>query len=118
MSNAVKPRCPRTGRDGKMPEMQVHEEAKATRGTLALLATAVRLRDEVAEEGHDLLETWRPALHRRAFLPSAVNLAHYIALRRRDVRGLQEALMPLGLSSLGRCEGRVLPNLDAVIASP
>jgi hypothetical protein len=25
--------------------------------------------------------------------------------------------MPLGLSSLGRCEGRVLPNLDAVIAS-
>jgi pyruvate kinase len=56
-------------------------------------------------------------LHRRAFLPSAVNLAHYIALRRRDLRGLQEALMPLGLSSLGRCEARVLANLDAVIAT-
>ena len=25
--------------------------------------------------------------------------------------------MPLGLSSLGRCEARVLPNLDSVIAS-
>ena len=25
--------------------------------------------------------------------------------------------MPLGLSSLGRCEGRVLANIDAVIAA-
>jgi pyruvate kinase len=83
----------------------------------ALLGELLELRDEVAAEGRELVESWRPALRRRAFLPSAVNLAHYIALRRRDVRGLQEALMPLGLSSLGRCEGRVLANLDAVLAS-
>jgi len=82
-----------------------------------LLEELLELREEVAGEGRELLESWRPALRRRAFLPSAVNLAHYIALRRRDVRALQEALMPLGLSSLGRCEGRVLANLDAVIAS-
>jgi pyruvate kinase len=84
---------------------------------VVLLAELRELREDVAVEGRDLLDTWRPALRRRAFLPSAVNLAHYVALRRRDVRSLQEALMPLGLSSLGRCEGRVLANLDAVIAS-
>ena len=85
--------------------------------TTELLGELLALRDQVEREGRELVETWRPALHRRAFLPSALNLAHYIALRRRDLRGLQEALMPLGLSSLGRCEGRVMPNLDAVIAS-
>ena len=82
-----------------------------------LLAELVALRDHVVREGAQLVEEWRPALHRRAFLPSAVNLAHYIALRRRDLRGLQEALMPLGLSSLGRCEAHVVTNLDAVMAS-
>jgi len=39
--------------------------------------------------------------------PSAENLAHYLALRRRDVRPLQLELAGLGLSSLGRCEGHV-----------
>jgi pyruvate kinase len=39
--------------------------------------------------------------------PSAENLAHYLALRRRDVRPLQLELAALGLSSLGRCEGHV-----------
>ena len=82
-----------------------------------MLGELLALREQVADEGRELLESWRPALKRRAFLPSAVNLSHYIALRRRDVRELQEALMPLGLSSLGRCEGRVLANLDAVVAS-
>ena len=40
-----------------------------------------------------------------------------LALRRYDLRPLQTALMPWGLSSLGRIEGRVMPNLDAVIAT-
>jgi len=38
---------------------------------------------------------------------SARNLAHYLALRRRDIRRLQLELAGLGLSSLGRCEGHV-----------
>ncbi|HEY7536655.1 MAG TPA: pyruvate kinase [Gaiellaceae bacterium] len=97
--------------------MVTAEQCKDVAGSPTLLRDLVGLRAEIVTEGTRLLEAWRPALHRRAFLPSAVNLAHYIALRRRDVRMLQEALMPLGLSSLGRCEGRVLPNLDAVIAS-
>jgi pyruvate kinase len=93
------------------------EQIRDVAGSRTLLCDLIELRDEVVSEGTQLLQSWRPALRRRAFLPSAVNLAHYIALRRRDVRELQEALMPLGLSSLGRCEGRVLANLDAVIAS-
>ncbi len=44
-------------------------------------------------------------------------MAHYLALRKRDLRPLQEALTPWGLSSLGRSEARVLANLDAVLVS-
>ncbi len=49
--------------------------------------------------------------------PALVNLAHYLALRRHDLRPLQRRLMALGLSSLGRLESRVLPTLDAVVVA-
>ena len=39
--------------------------------------------------------------------PSAVNLAHYLELRKLDIRRLQLDLAALGLSSLGRSEGHV-----------
>ncbi|MDN3310756.1 pyruvate kinase [Microbacterium oryzae] len=45
----------------------------------------------------------------------ARNLLHYLALREHDLRPLQERLSALGLSSLGRMEGDVLRNLDAVL---
>lgn len=61
------------------------------------------------------LEEWKPHLQRKGFLSSAANLAAYIGLRRHDVRHLQSRLANLGLSSLGRCEGHVMPSLDAVI---
>jgi len=48
--------------------------------------------------------------------PSARNLVHYLALRRHDLRNLQEALSIRGLSSLGRSEASVLATLDAVSA--
>ncbi len=48
---------------------------------------------------------------------SASNLLHYLALRRHDLRPLQSDLSRCGLSSLGRAEAHVLPNLDAVIAA-
>jgi pyruvate kinase len=79
--------------------------------------TVSGLRDAVEAEATEILERWRPRIERQAFLPSARNLADYIALRHHDLRGLQLELMPLGLSSLGRCEARVVPNLDAVIAA-
>lgn len=42
---------------------------------------------------------------------SALNLAHYIGLRKQDVRQLQLDLAGLGLSSLGRSEGHVCDTL-------
>jgi len=46
---------------------------------------------------------------------SVVNLAHYLALRRHDLRDLQERLARMGLSSLGRAETHVMANLDKVL---
>jgi pyruvate kinase len=73
--------------------------------------TALRaemLREEVALEDR-LRATCEE--HRQ----SARNLAHYIALRRHDIRDLQERLTANGLSSLGRVEADVLGAVDALL---
>jgi pyruvate kinase len=82
-----------------------------------LLSTLQALRQTVESEGKATFDEWNPHIQRTAFIDSALNLAEYLALRRHDLRPLQAALMPWGLSSLGRIEGRVMPNLDAVIAT-
>jgi len=46
---------------------------------------------------------------------SAENLLHYVALRSRDIRPLQERLTRLGLSSLDRAEANVLESIDTVL---
>lgn len=74
----------------------------------------VELRTDVLRVGGEMFDRWRSGVRRDEFLPSARNLAHYLALRRHDLRDLQLRLMPWGLSSLGRCEARVLPTLNAV----
>ncbi|MFZ0889668.1 MAG: pyruvate kinase [Candidatus Binataceae bacterium] len=51
------------------------------------------------------------------YLKSAHNLTHYIALRHRDIRPLQQELAELGLSSLGRAEAHVMATLDAVLTA-
>lgn len=80
-----------------------------------LLSTLLDLRRDVCQEGRETFARWQPHIRQRAFCISAINLAYYLALRRRDLRLLQTELMAWGLSSLGRAEARVLPNLDAVI---
>ncbi len=45
---------------------------------------------------------------------SACNLLHYLALRRHEIRPLQEELAERGVSSLGRAEGHVVAALSAV----
>ncbi|HEX6044521.1 MAG TPA: pyruvate kinase [Pyrinomonadaceae bacterium] len=45
---------------------------------------------------------------------SAKNLLHYLALRRRDLRDIQERLAAYGLSSLGRAESHVRANIEAI----
>ena len=81
------------------------------------LTEVVILRREVAAEGRSRFRSWRQRIARESFAPSALNFAHYLALRRRDLRPLQRKLMALGVSSLGRLEGRVLGSLDAVAAA-
>ena len=82
-----------------------------------LLTTLQELRQSVDEEGKVIFEQWKKQIHRQSFINSSLNLAYYLALRRHDLRELQAALMPWGLSSLGRIEAKVLPTLDAVIAT-
>jgi pyruvate kinase len=81
----------------------------------ALIDRLLELREGVVGDAQQILAAWTPRLRRRAFLPSAQNLAAYLAFRRRDVRALQDELAVWGLSSLGRSEGKVLANLDAVL---
>lgn len=76
-----------------------------------------RLRQTVMDEGNALYEQWKPLIERKTFTYSAWNLAFYLTLRSRDLRDVQKALLPLGLSSLGRSEARAIDNLDAVVAS-
>ena len=73
------------------------QQLKGIRGTMLELESTVDLRQ------------FGP---RRA---SAANLLHYVALRRQDIRGIQDKLELMGLSSLGRSESHVLYNVDAVI---
>jgi pyruvate kinase len=54
-------------------------------------------------------------LERQIYHRSARNLLHYVALRRHDVRSLQQKLAALGLSSLGRCEAHVMASIDSVL---
>src|SRR4051794_28277558 len=82
-----------------------------------LLDSMIQLREDVYREGQETIQRWEPRIKRNSFLNSALNLSYYLSLRRRDIREIQEALMPWGLSSLGRLESRNIDNIDAVIAS-
>jgi pyruvate kinase len=71
----------------------------------AIHADLLRLEHEFESQLSDC------ALHKE----SARNLVHYLALRRHDIRQLQEELAALGLSSLGRTESHVLAGIEAVL---
>ncbi len=78
-----------------------------------LITQLGNLREEIINQGreHEASIEALPA-ERRA---SARNLVHYLAMRNRDLRPLQEHLVRLGLSSIGRAEAQVLPTLDALL---
>jgi pyruvate kinase len=69
-----------------------------------------------AEAGPILADYARRSVDFRANR-STQNLAHYLALRRHDLRSLQEDLAEAGVSSLGRCEAHVMATLDQVIST-
>ncbi len=78
---------------------------------------------EVLDALSVLRDDMREAIHSRGdlaaihadYLPGAINLLHYLALRRQDIRQLQKQLSALGLSSLGRCEADALGSVERVI---
>jgi pyruvate kinase len=80
-----------------------------------LLEDLLCLRLEVTQEAARILDDYRESFSNGRLSYSAVNLAHYVALRRRDLCSLQKRLAEAGLSSLGRSESHVLVNLDVVI---
>lgn len=85
--------------------------------TQLLLARLEAVREAVARDGRARHAAFRRAIADPAFAADALNLAHYLALRRTDHRALQRDLMLRGLSSLGRLEGRVLATLDATVVA-
>jgi hypothetical protein len=66
----------------------------SSRRRVALVDTLFELRRQIQKEGHERFDRWRPMLKRLAFRPGALNMAHYLALRKRDMRPVQEALTP------------------------
>ena len=79
----------------------------------ALIDELRALRTSMLEHGARLAPWIRTA--DPAHAASAANLAHYLAMRRYDMRRLQERLSRIGLSSLGRAETHALANLDKVL---
>lgn len=75
------------------------------------------VREQIIRQADTRMQSWRAGIGSDALLEDAVNLAHYLALRSLDLRHFQPALSSLGLTSLGRSESRVLPAIDAVLAT-
>ena len=76
------------------------------------------IRDATDLMGHRILKKWEKRGKMDAALRESMgNLAAYLALRHQDLRSLQDELSHLGLSSLGRCESRVMASLDGTLAA-
>lgn len=86
----------------------MQQSSSAPIGANIALQQLLELREEMLEER--VPEGIDPH-----FSASALNLLHYLVMRRRDLRPLQDQLSILGLSSLGRAESHVLATVEAVI---
>lgn len=101
----------------------VYRRTMATQLTHAVESgKTVQLQDLKAQLGvirSEMLEFEAMALAGRFDLhesqsESARNLLHYLSLRRRDLRPIQDQLAALGLSSLGRAESHVKASVDSI----
>jgi pyruvate kinase len=81
----------------------------------ALLDELLALRQELMHGAVARLSALSWADEEGRYPASAHNLAHYLALRCRDLRPLQIRLARQGLSSLGRVEAHVVASIDQVI---
>jgi len=75
----------------------------------SLRAAVLELQQDIAAEAERRSGQIEAALPRHR--ASALNLAHYVGVRKKDLRRLQLDLAAAGLSSLGRSEGHVADTL-------
>ncbi len=87
-------------------ELQTHAQVLLSQ-LLALRDAGVQMEQTLADE----LAAVSPE-----FQASARNFAHYLVIRRQDIRPLQRDLAALGLSSLGVLESHAMASLNAVMA--
>ena len=80
------------------------------RGLIDPIASLVSTLRTASEGASVELQAIHPVHH-----DSALNLVQYLALRRHDVRELQDRLAEVGLSSLGRAESCVGATLENVL---
>lgn len=73
-----------------------------------------QLYQDVLKDAHKYFDTWEDKIERADFMEPAKNLAAYLSLRQRDLRNLQQSLIPYGLSSIGRSEAKTLATLQAL----
>ena len=92
-----------------------HRTGKDSDKLRELLAQVRTLREEVEDRAKELRQSWDAGTEKDA--SRALNLSRYVALRGQDLADLQLRLAARGLSSLGRCEAKVAPALDALIAT-
>lgn len=92
------------------PEWPLDRKAITERADIEFFALERDLQALVARHTEDL--DLVNALHGA----DAINLLHYLALRRHDEHDLQRRLSELGLSSLGRCEPHVMASLMSIHA--
>jgi pyruvate kinase len=114
--NAVdsdRPHLPPAGRPVDDKDRWSRERAARGHEQAALIEQLSAIREELL----DAAEGWRPWIEGRDADrdASARNLLQYLALRRHDLRELQDPLVALGLSSLGGSEGHVQASVDAVL---
>ncbi len=98
---------------GSVRATEATEKDDSRESVVDLLEGMKRLRNQMADAEHES-ELRIDQLHSQQHA-SARNLLHYLAMRREDLRPLQDALARNGLSSLGRCEAHVMATVHAVI---
>lgn len=81
---------------------------------MEVLNEILQVREDVLADGGKLYDSWLKYNIREPYQVSAQNLANYMAFRQKDMRHLQEELIPWGVSSLGRLEADVMGTLNAV----
>ena len=108
--------APRTRKAaGPDPEAYTHPDESAELDDLLFADLISRLN----ELQRDMRSGWVRLRRELRHIPpsnreSAKNLVHYLALRRHDIRELQNQLARNGISSLGRSESHVMSNINKV----